>query len=98
MNGRILYESKNVVMYIWEAGLEDILKAIRDEELNVPRHVAIIMDGNGRWAKKRNLPRKYGHKKGANTVEQIIEDGYNMGIEYITVYAFSTENWMCLFQ
>ncbi|MCM1178709.1 MAG: isoprenyl transferase [Clostridium sp.] len=51
------------------------------------------MDGNGRWAKKRNMPRKYGHKKGANTVEQIIEDGYNMGIEYITVYAFSTENW-----
>lgn len=73
--------------------MEDILKAIRDEELNIPRHVAIIMDGNGRWAKKRNLPRKYGHKKGANTVEQIIEDGYNMGIEYITVYAFSTENW-----
>ncbi|MDE6435302.1 MAG: isoprenyl transferase [Lachnospiraceae bacterium] len=76
-----------------EAGLEEILKAIKDEELNIPRHVAIIMDGNGRWAKKRNLPRKYGHKKGANTVEQIIEDGYNMGIEYITVYAFSTENW-----
>lgn len=73
--------------------MEDILKAIRDEELNIPRHVAIIMDGNGRWAKKRNLPRKYGHKKGANTVEQIIEDGYNIGIEYITVYAFSTENW-----
>ncbi len=73
--------------------MEEILKAIKDEELNIPRHVAIIMDGNGRWAKKRNLPRKYGHKKGANTVEQIIEDGYNMGIEYITVYAFSTENW-----
>lgn len=73
--------------------MKDILKAIKDEELNIPRHVAIIMDGNGRWAKKRNMPRKYGHKKGANTVEQIIEDGYNMGIEYITVYAFSTENW-----
>ncbi|MBR1865500.1 MAG: isoprenyl transferase [Lachnospiraceae bacterium] len=61
--------------------------------MNVPRHVAIILDGNGRWAKKRNMPRNLGHVQGAKTVEQIIEDGYNMGIEYITVYAFSTENW-----
>jgi undecaprenyl diphosphate synthase len=73
--------------------LENILKAIKEENLNVPKHVAIIMDGNGRWAKKRNMPRKYGHVQGAKTVERIIEDGYNMGIEYITVYAFSTENW-----
>lgn len=73
--------------------MEDILKAIREEGLNIPKHVAIIMDGNGRWAKKRNMPRKYGHIQGAKTVEQIIEDGYNMGIEYITMYAFSTENW-----
>jgi len=73
--------------------LEEILKAVREEKLNIPKHVAIIMDGNGRWAKKRNLPRKYGHIQGAKTVEQIIEDGYKMGIEYITVYAFSTENW-----
>lgn len=73
--------------------MEKILKAIRDEDLNVPRHVAIILDGNGRWAKKRNMPRNYGHVQGSKTVEQIIEDGYNMGIEYITVYAFSTENW-----
>ena len=73
--------------------LEKILKAIKDENLNVPKHVAIIMDGNGRWAKKRNMPRQYGHVQGAKTVEQIIEDGYKMGIEYITVYAFSTENW-----
>lgn len=80
-------------MYIWEDGLENILKAMKEEKLNIPKHVAIIMDGNGRWAKKRNLPRKYGHIQGAKTVEQIIEDGYNMGIEYITVYAFSTENW-----
>ena len=73
--------------------MENILKAIREENLNVPKHVAIILDGNGRWAKKRNMPRNYGHVQGSKAVEQIIEDGYNMGIEYITVYAFSTENW-----
>lgn len=73
--------------------MENILKIIREEKLNVPKHVAIILDGNGRWAKKRNMPRNFGHVQGAKTVEQIIEDGYNMGIEYITVYAFSTENW-----
>lgn len=73
--------------------MDTILKIIGEEKLNVPKHVAIIMDGNGRWAKKRNKPRNFGHVQGAKTVEQIIEDGYNMGIEYITVYAFSTENW-----
>ena len=73
--------------------MESILEAIRNEQLNVPKHVAIILDGNGRWAKKRNMPRNYGHVQGSKTVEQIIEDGYKMGIEYITVYAFSTENW-----
>ncbi|MBE5941063.1 MAG: isoprenyl transferase [Lachnospiraceae bacterium] len=66
---------------------------MKDEQLNVPKHVAIILDGNGRWAKKRNMPRNYGHVQGSKTVEQIIEDAYNMGIEYMTVYAFSTENW-----
>lgn len=73
--------------------METILQAIKDEQLNVPKHVAIILDGNGRWAKKRNMPRNYGHVQGSKTVEQIIEDAYNMGIEYMTVYAFSTENW-----
>ena len=73
--------------------MEKILQAKHEEKLNVPKHVAIILDGNGRWAKKRNMPRNYGHVQGSKTVEQIIEDGYNMGIEYITVYAFSTENW-----
>ncbi len=73
--------------------MESILKAIKEENLDVPKHIAIILDGNGRWAKKRNMPRNYGHVQGSKTVEQIIEDGYNMGIEYITVYAFSTENW-----
>ncbi|MBO5509513.1 MAG: isoprenyl transferase [Lachnospiraceae bacterium] len=68
-------------------------KLIDGEELNIPEHVAIIMDGNGRWAKKRFMPRSYGHKAGAETVEQICEDAYNLGIRYLTVYAFSTENW-----
>ncbi len=60
---------------------------------NVPKHVAIILDGNGRWAKKRLLPRKAGHVAGSKTVEQICEDAWDLGIEYLTVYAFSTENW-----
>lgn len=68
-------------------------KEINGELLNIPRHVAIILDGNGRWAKKRNLPRNMGHTEGAKVVEQICEDAYNLGIEYLTVYAFSTENW-----
>ena len=59
----------------------------------VPRHVAIIMDGNGRWAKKRFLPRNAGHAQGSRVAEQICEDAYNLGIEYLTVYAFSSENW-----
>ena len=61
--------------------------------MKIPQHVAIILDGNGRWAKKRMMPRQYGHAKGAQVVEQICEDAWNMGIQYLTVYAFSTENW-----
>ncbi len=59
----------------------------------IPNHVAIILDGNGRWAKKRLLPRNLGHKAGAKAVEDICEDAWNLGIKYLTVYAFSTENW-----
>jgi undecaprenyl diphosphate synthase len=62
-------------------------------EKAVPRHVAIIMDGNGRWAKKRFLPRNAGHVQGSRVAEQICEDAFNLGIEYLTIYAFSTENW-----
>ena len=64
-----------------------------EKERKIPVHVAIIMDGNGRWAKKRGLPRTAGHAQGARTVEQILEDSDHMGIRYLTVYAFSTENW-----
>lgn len=62
-------------------------------ELKVPNHVAIILDGNGRWAKAKGLPRNMGHVEGAKTVEVICEEAYRMGIQYLTVYAFSTENW-----
>lgn len=64
-----------------------------ETDRNIPQHVAIIMDGNGRWAKKRGLPRTAGHYQGAKVVEQILEDADHMGIRYLTVYAFSTENW-----
>ena len=64
-----------------------------DKERKIPVHVAIIMDGNGRWAKRRGLPRTAGHAQGARVVEQILEDADHMGIRYLTVYAFSTENW-----
>ncbi len=63
------------------------------EEMKMPQHVAIILDGNGRWAKAKGMPRNYGHIQGAKTVETICEDAYKMGIQYLTVYAFSTENW-----
>ena len=61
--------------------------------MKMPEHVAIILDGNGRWAKRRGMPRNYGHVQGAKTVEIICEEAYKMGIQYLTVYAFSTENW-----
>lgn len=63
------------------------------EEYKIPQHVAVILDGNGRWAKKRHMPRNYGHKAGADNLEQVIEDAWDLGIKYFTVYAFSTENW-----
>ncbi|NLL80267.1 MAG: isoprenyl transferase [Clostridiales bacterium] len=61
--------------------------------MNIPKHIAIILDGNGRWAKSKGMPRNYGHVQGAKTVEVICEEAYKMGVQYLTVYAFSTENW-----
>lgn len=58
-----------------------------------PRHVAIIMDGNGRWAKERRFPRLAGHRAGANAVERTIKAAKQAGVEFLTLYAFSTENW-----
>lgn len=63
------------------------------EQDNLPKHIAIIMDGNRRWAKKRNIPVALGHKEGAKTLEKIVRYANKIGIKYITVYAFSTENW-----
>lgn len=68
-------------------------KAEEIDLLHLPQHIGIIMDGNGRWAKKRGLPRSAGHKAGAETLKKIITEANNLGVKYITVYAFSTENW-----
>ena len=61
--------------------------------MKIPQHIAIILDGNGRWAKAKGMPRNYGHAQGSKNVERICEDAYRMGVKYLTVYAFSTENW-----
>lgn len=61
--------------------------------MNVPRHIAIILDGNGRWAKKKGMPRGYGHVKGCENLERVCEYARELGVKYLTVYAFSTENW-----
>lgn len=65
---------------------------INNEE-NFPEHIAIILDGNRRWAKKKNLPIKLGHREGAKTLEKIVRYAKKIGVKYLTVYAFSTENW-----
>jgi len=64
-----------------------------EQNMNIPKHIAVIMDGNGRWAKSKGLPRKMGHVQGAKNVEDMIYIAGEMGIQYFTVYAFSTENW-----
>ena len=66
---------------------------MEENELKIPAHIAIIMDGNGRWAKARHMPRTYGHAQGAKVLEQTLEDCSDLGVRFFTVYAFSTENW-----
>ena len=61
--------------------------------MRVPNHIAIILDGNGRWAKAKGMPRGYGHIKGCANLETICDDIKDLGVKYLTVYAFSTENW-----
>lgn len=61
--------------------------------IKIPKHIAIMMDGNGRWAKKRFMPREFGHRQGGKTLEKVYKDAYDLGVEYLTAYAFSTENW-----
>ena len=61
--------------------------------MNIPEHVAIILDGNRRWARSKGMPAAYGHVQGAKNLDRIVEAAYNMGIKYLTIYCFSTENW-----
>jgi undecaprenyl diphosphate synthase len=76
------------------AGVKDQVQRSAQSEFKVlPRHVAIIMDGNGRWAKKRFLPRIEGHRNGAKTVRMVVEECRRLGVRYLTLFAFSTENW-----
>ncbi|MEM6910115.1 MAG: isoprenyl transferase [Verrucomicrobiota bacterium] len=70
-----------------------IVSSERDTPLAVPRHVAVIMDGNGRWARERGLPRREGHRAGAESVRTAVESCQKLGIDYLTLYAFSSENW-----
>ena len=70
-----------------------IIFKVNLDKNNIPKHVAIIMDGNGRWAKRQGKPRVYGHKKGVDSVKKAVEYAGEVGIEYLTLYAFSTENW-----
>jgi len=79
------------VIIIFKKNSKKLLSKVDKD--NLPRHVGIIMDGNGRWAKKRGLPRNAGHRAGASKLKEITEFASNMGIPYITAYAFSTENW-----
>lgn len=69
--------------------IEEVLKKSGE----IPKHIAIIMDGNGRWAKKRGLPRVAGHKRGVDTVKEIVEASAEIGVKFLTLYTFSTENW-----
>ena len=66
---------------------------IEENAMRVPNHIAIILDGNGRWAKSKGMPRNYGHVKGCDNLEYICEVAKELGVKYLTVYAFSTENW-----
>ena len=65
----------------------------KEDNMNVPQHIAIILDGNGRWAKAKGMPRSYGHIKGCANLETVCDDMKELGVKYLTVYAFSTENW-----
>lgn len=69
----------------------ELLNEIKNKK--IPNHLALILDGNGRWAKEKGLPRTFGHKKGADTFEEIIESASKLGVSYLSAYVFSTENW-----
>lgn len=73
--------------------LENGIGEFELDKNNIPKHIALIMDGNGRWAKERNLPRSMGHKAGVETIRRVITEADELGVKYLTLYAFSTENW-----
>src|ERR1044071_3031074 len=89
MSNKILKDFEGVI----ESGSRDefLLRQIQLDKL--PSHIAVIMDGNGRWAGRRNQPRVAGHRAGAEAVRATVEAGARLGISYLTLYAFSTENW-----
>jgi len=68
-------------------------KVKKTENMNIPKHIAIILDGNGRWAKKRHMPRTYGHQRGVENIRNIAIAASDMGVKVLSLYAFSTENW-----
>lgn len=80
-------------MSIFKFKKEPEKKEITLDMKKIPEHVAIIMDGNGRWAKERMLPRTMGHRAGMKNIKLVVEESSNLGIKYLTLYAFSTENW-----
>lgn len=95
-----IYYIKNLPLFIrgdlYLGDKMNILKRVFSKKVdikNIPMHIAIIMDGNGRWAKKRGLPRAAGHKAGAETLVEIAKTCSELGVKFLTVYAFSTENW-----
>ena len=73
--------------------MSSVGEKIENTELKMPEHIAVIMDGNGRWASKRGMPRVAGHNAGMKSVEEIVRTCSDEGVKYLTVYAFSTENW-----
>ncbi len=81
------------MLNVFKTKKREIENEIQLDHNNIPKHIAIIMDGNGRWAKSRNLPRTMGHKAGVETIRRIIKEADRLGIKYVTLYAFSTENW-----
>jgi len=82
---------RNKVKYIDSVGEEKLLENI--DRKNLPRHIAIIMDGNGRWAEKKGLPRTFGHRAGVESLRDVVKACSELGVNVLTVYAFSTENW-----
>jgi undecaprenyl diphosphate synthase len=86
-------EKGNMINRIFRRKKEEIPLTDLLDMNNIPHHVAIIMDGNGRWAKRKGMPRAYGHHAGANTLKRIVIAAAELGIKVLTVYAFSTENW-----